>query len=406
MTRARALAWPIFVISVAMSVAGLLLLAQVPATTISENNESLLLSAAFSLVMIVFGLVGAAVAQRLPGNPIGWLFLAVAAVQGGYEFAYGYANFSLGVAQLPAAAYAAWVTQWSSPLTPFLLGLAFLLFPDGRLLSTRWRPAGWFCALAIIPVSATYALAPGPLPTFPSIRNPLGLDGASFLQNMPVDLAVGLSLVLGAVAMIARLRRSRGVERQQVKWFAWAAGLITALLLVAAGAETLAGDNLAAGDAQNTAHEIGGLVWALVLCGLPVAAGIAILKHRLYDIDVVINRTLVYGALSAILVASYLVSVLVFRLVLSPVTGESDLAVAGSTLAVAALFRPARARIQAAVDRRFYRRRYDAARTLEGFAAHLRDELDLETLAADLRRVVHYTMQPSQVTVWLREGQR
>jgi hypothetical protein len=203
-------------------------------------------------------------------------------------------------------------------------------------------------------------------------------------------MALFLAILLGAVALVARFRRSRGDERQQLKWFA-GAGALFALACVIAVSPWF-------GSSDTT----GQLLILLAFAAIPIAAGVAILKYRLYDIDLVIRRTLVYGVLTAVLVAAYLGGVLLLQLALSPLTEQSDLAIAGSTLAVAALFRPARRRVQALVDRRFYRRRYDAARTLESFGARLRAEVELDSMSAELRSVVSETMQPVHISLWLR----
>lgn len=392
---ARRLAWSMLALGVAASTIGVVLLELVPSEALEAEGDSLLLSLSFVLVTLVFGLVGAVVATRIASNPIGWLFLGLWLINSVFELAYGYTHYSLAVDTLPASTWMAWLASWSSPLSPALIGLAFLLFPDGRLLSARWRPVGWLCALAVVPPVARYALVPGPIEEFPTITNPVGVESAGFLRDLPPGPFFVLILGCTVIATIVRFRRSHGVERQQLKWFAWAAALIPGFLVFGAVASAVGGD-------ETTGEYVAGFVFAVIMCGLPVAAGIAILRYRLYDIDLVIKRTLVYGSLTAMLVATYLLIVLLLRFTLRPVTGESDLAVAASTLAVAALFRPLRARIQSAVDRRFYRSRYDAARTLEGFSGRLRDELDLESLGTDLRGVIRDTMQPAHVSLWLR----
>ena len=343
--------------------------------------------ALFSVVYLAFAVVGALIASRQPRNAIGWLFL-VAGLGRGVDFAFvGYATRT----DSPIAALIAdlaWV--------PTLLGgtaLLFLLFPAGRLPSRRWRPlVGLIGAVTLAYVLGT-ALNPGPLYYLPQVENPLGVEGAGSVTSAIVDGAgtVAIATILAAVAsLVARFRHSRGQERQQLKWLVYAA----ALLFLSAPVQPLLSGLEVAGVA------ISDMVFGALIALIPIAVGIAILRHRLYDIDLVIRRTLVYAALTATLGAAYLGSVLLIGLAV----GRSGFAVAVSTLAVAALFRPALARIQAVVDRRFYRRRYDAGRTLEAFGGRLRDELDLEALTADLRGVVRETVQPEHVSVWLRSA--
>lgn len=392
------LAWSIFAVSSAANLTGTALLAVVPAEVLDAIGDSLLLSGSFALVLVVFGLVGAIVAARLPTNPVGWLLMMLYALQGTTQLAYGAAHYSLSVEHLPGEAWFAWFASWSSVLPPTVLAMLMLVYPNGRLVSKTWRWAAPACVAANVPVVAQGALVRGHLDDFPTVRNPAGQAAFDWLGGIPTAPAILVILLIGTSSVVVRFRPSHGVERAQLKWFVWSAATTTAYLPVSFAVGTLTRI-----EERSAGGEVFGLIFAVLLCGLPVSIGIAMLRHRLYDIDLVINRTLVYGALTATLVATYLGSVLVFRLALDPLTGGSDLAVAASTLAVAALFRPLRAQIQAIVDRRFYRSRYDAARTLDGFAGRLRDELDVEALGVDLRRVVHDTMQPAHVSLWLRD---
>jgi hypothetical protein len=357
---------------------------------VTDPNDSLALAATFALVLQVFGVVGAVVAARLPGNPVGWLFLALALLDALYELGSGATQLALDGPDPGWAVWTGWLASWTNPLAPPFIAAALLLFPDGRPPTPRWRWALWLCGPLGALILGRYALAPGPLDAFPSVSNPLGIGGADALGDIPPEPFMYALIIAGAVALVVRFRRSHGVERQQVKWFAYAASLVAAFLLFGAVVGIFVGGGGAAP----------GFVFAACLCAVPISTGVAILRHRLYDLDVVVNRTLVYGALTVTLGATYLALVLLVGLAV----GHSGFAVAVSTLAVAGLFRPARAGIQEIVDRRFYRRRYDAARTLEAFSVRLRDELDLAALSVELRGVVRETVQPAHVSLWLRSG--
>jgi hypothetical protein len=345
------------------------------------------------MLALTFSVVGALIASRHPGNAIGWIFLAVAVSTGLGGAAAAYAEHWLGGdgGSRALGETGAWYASLS--WIPFILvpcTFLLLLFPDGRLPSRRWRWVAWCAGVGIVGGFVTGGLQPGPLEDYPQLENPYGIESA--LLDPLTGLAF-LTILIGIVgssaSLVVRFRRARGDLRHQIKWLALAGAVAGPTVPIAAAGNDLWGD-----AGTNVASMLGVL-------SLPLAAAIAILRHRLYDIDVVINRTLVYGALTAILGGTYLALVVLTGLAV----GDSDVAIAGSTLAVAALFRPARARIQAAVDRRFYRRRYDAAQTLEAFSRRLRDELDLAALADDLRGVVGETVQPAHVSLWLR-GER
>ena len=341
-----------------------------------------------------FAFVGALVASREPRNAVGWLLLAVAVVFAASNAVEGYVS-----ARPDPAPVAMWVDDWMSEVWIAIVGVWLpLLFPDGRLPSRRWRTAAVAGTLLFAAGIVAKAFGDRVLDTSApgTHANPYALPGAAgdVLAALvePAQVLYALAVLTAMSGLVARMRRARGIERQQLKWFAYVASLMLVSLLLAALSTSAHGR---VGDA------VGAVGWGafllLVIFGLPVALGMAILRHRLYDIDVVINRTLVYGALTATLGAAYLGLVLVIGLTL----GTSNLAIAISTLAVAALFRPLRARIQAAVDRRFYRRRYDAARTLQHFGARLRDELDVDSVGAHLHAAVRETVQPAHVSLWL-----
>lgn len=348
-------------------------------------------------LFLVASIVGGLVASRHPSNPIGWILCSFTAIQGVSLVLEGYTEYYLssGGGSLRVAEAAAWVNNWSYVSAFLTVTLVLLLFPDGHLPSRRWAPALWCCLVGNALFAAGVALDTGPLHEYPEIVNPLGVSHrlASVIGPIGITLTL-IALFASAGSVIVRFRRSTGVERQQIKWLAVASVIAAAAMLGAAAIGFAGSDNLA-----NAVIVLG------ILC-IPVAIGVAMLRYRLYDVDRVISKTLVYGSLTVVLGASYVGLVLAGQALFSAFAGGSNLAIAVSTLAVAALFLPARSRVQRFVDRRFYRRRYDAQRTLEAFGARLREQVDLETLNGELRTVVQETMQPAHVSVWLRAGAR
>jgi hypothetical protein len=383
----------------AWTLAALALVLAVPGATVSiwlrpSGSGDVTFAIVCACIAVASSLTGATVASRLPDNSVGWLVLAQGVGAGVIIAMGGYSAVGVGTTTdpLPGQQVAALVGEILGTLVLFgVTGMLLQLFPTGRPLTPRWTSLAWLFAIVVTTAAISTAL----------LSPTAGLDvtngyhvqgGAAVVMRRVADVTNLLgppALLLSAVSLILRLRRSRGMERQQLKWFTFCA----AVAGVGLGLTIVTGD---------LASDVAFLVGTTGIILMPVTAAVAILRHRLYDIDIVINRTLVYGALTAVLVATYLVSVLAFRLVLDPLTGKSDLAIAVSTLAVAALFRPLRSRIQHVVDRRFFRQRYDAAHTLEEFSGRLRQQVDLEAVSSDLRTVVRSTMQPAHVTLWLR----
>ena len=391
------LAWALVALSVVLLVGGLVL-SRAASSTVADlqfGGETKSASVLADLVtLLIFSVVGAVVVSRQPRNTIGWLFCGVGVAVGLNSFAGDYAEYWLmsGFGMRSLGETAAWFSSWlwillvSSPI--FVL----LLFPDGRPPSPRWRPVAWCATLGITGFSLSLALGAGPLEDFPQILNPYSVDSpiVGIVGGAAGVVAIG-SMVASAVSLIVRLRRAEGEQRQQVKWLAYGGAMVVGTILVG-GVITIWSVNVSI------------MVMNVALLGLPVFTGIAIVKHRLYDIDIVINRTLVYGTLSVTLAALYLGGVAATQAVLGAITNQeqTQLAIVASTLVIAALFNPLRQRIQAFIDRSFYRRKYDVAKTLEGFSMKLRDDTDLEALRGDLVGVVRETMQPAHVSLWLR----
>jgi hypothetical protein len=345
-----------------------------------------------SLMLTLFAGIGALVASRRSRNPVGWLLIATGGSFAVFLFAERLGWHYLLADRVATSRVADWLWVanwgWIPAVVPLFVFLP-LLFPTGRPLSRRWTRFSWAASLVAALLLVSSALSPGPLENYTSVDNPFGTGHAATVIEGITFVLLGVCALASVASLALRFRRSRGIERQQIKWV-WAAG---AVLVVTFVISALLEDLY-----QNVAE----LIQFVGLLAVPAAVAVAILRYRLYDIAVVVNRTIVYGSLTAALALVYLASVLLLQLVLSPVTEQSSLAVAVSTLAVAGLFRPVLGRIQELVDRRFYRRRYNAARTLETFSARLREELDLDSLVSELHDVLLETMQPTHVSLWLR----
>ena len=359
-----------------------------------------------AISFLAFPTVGALIISQRPKNTVGWIFCAIGLGTAATSFIAGYVQHALAVhadTQLATGL----IDVVGNVVWTLNLGLGSLLlflFPDGKLPSHRWRPVFWLDVACIAAVSAANGLQPGPLEANRRVINPIGITSAATLlaSVIAIGQALFVLLVLAAIAsVIVRYRRAEGIQRQQIKWFAYGTALM-ALIFVAtvflASALTPSGQDPSSSLISTLGFSLGFLM-------LPIGAGIGVLRYRLYDIDILINRTLVYGSLTAVLAAVYFGVVIGLQSLTTAITGQTNtppVIIVASTLLIAALFNPLRRRLQTAIDHRFYRRKYDATRTLETFAATLRSEVELSALQTHLTDVVEHTMQPTHISLWLR----
>jgi hypothetical protein len=398
-----ALCAAVFLADVALYLATLPVL---PPISWGTGGASLLL---YGMVpFLPFPVVGALIASKRPTSPVGWICLAVGLLWMLNLLAGSYATYGLRVAAPGSVPYPAAVgslAEWLGPTTVLLSGtFLILLFPDGRLPSRRWRPVAWLCGMVIAANVVVTTLAPGHLSDLRAVRNPFGLEGQPWLANAneAVGLLLPVCMLASASSLLVRYLHSGKEVREQIRWLAFAASVvvlgISSMVIIGT---FFASD--AAGGADPLLAKLLQDAITISFAGIPVAIGFAVLKYRLYDIEIVINRTLVYVPLTATLLALYFGGIVVLQRLFVLLTGErSTLAVVASTLVIAALFNPLRRCIQAFIDRRFYRRKYDARKTLEAFSVKLREETDLDALNDELVGVVRETMQPTHVSLWLR----
>ena len=367
------------------------------------NERSTTAISAFSMLgELTFLTVGLLIVSRRSGNLIGWLFLIGPLVEVSGELVLEYAVFTLvtAPAKLPGGDWAAWFGNLARGIGFFLeVPFVLLLFPDGRLPSARWRIPAILsvCSLAAFMLSMVLTTTATDL-RLPTVPNPLRMNfspGFSNFLDILGLLGVVVSMTIGVAAVLYRFRISKGDERQQIKWLAYIA-VLDIIIITGIVVTTI--------TESNTNYAVSTFLFSVINASIPLAVGIAILKYRLYDIDILIRRTLVYGALTATLAVLFFGSVFLLQQLIERITGtqNSPVAVVISTLAIAALFTPLRSRIQRDIDRRFYRRKYDAQQTLESFAATVRDEVELEAISAHLLAVVQETMQPEYVSLWLK----
>ncbi len=392
------LAWSLWGLSLTLTVLALLILALILSHPHTHTFDDWLDS---TLNAVFFSTVGAIVASRRSENPVGWLLCLWALSESLYHFSGQYAIYALLTqpASFPAGEAMAWVSSWLVFIVIGFSVLSILLFPTGRPPSRRWRWVTWLTVAFILVGAVSGAFSSGPVEGLGPIRNPLGLEGFSNIYNsILLNMVATVLVVAAALSVFVRLRRAKGVERQQIKWFAYAtAAAVMGLVLAEVIPDVI--------EVPLWFERVGNAIFLLLIPAIPISMGIAILRYRLYDIDIIINRTLVYGALTAMLAVVYFGGVTATQAIFRALTGQEQqpqLAIVLSTLVIAALFNPLRRRIQGFIDRRFYRKKYDAAKTLEAFSAKLRDETDLDALSDDLVGVVRETMQPAHVSLWLR----
>ena len=415
-TRAASwLAWSFAGLSVAMAAASVVLYfvtrsVQPPSSWGTGGLSAVLI---FLLPFLAFPVVGALIASRRPENPIGWICLAVGFfwMLNSMTSAYGVYGMVANPGSVPLPAQVGSLGGWLWVPGGGLVGIyLLLLFPDGKLLSRRWRPLAWLSGAVIVLLSLSILLTPGPLDALGGVRNPFGLEGRPWVADAlkAGRLLLLLCFLASALSLVLRFRRSGGEERQQIKWIAFAASFFGLVYLAATIGAVFVRDialDVTGGTPTPLWLQLLQDAVSLSSVGISIAIGFAVLKYRLYDIEVIINRTLVYGALTAMLALVYLGGVTATQAIFRALTGQEEqpqLAVVVSTLVIAALFTPLRRRIQGFIDRRFYRRKYDARKTLETFSARLREETDLDALNDELVSVVRETMQPAHVSLWLR----
>jgi len=394
------LAWSIGLFAIAAAASGVYL----RALNVPTLEEFLSFYAIGDWVVgTAFAAMGALIASRRPANPIGWIFLTIGLSQGFDSFDTEYAQYTMIThpGSLPGGIWMNWLREWAWAPGVGLLPLSLLLFPTGRPPSPRWRWVPWVVAVAIALLIVPVGIVLWPMKEMPSSYEALSAQGAVALQRVG-GVLVGISMVASAFSVILRFGRAKGAERQQLKWLALA-GALTATF-VAWNFLFLTGPP----EFRGFGAVIGLAVLVIMLPSIPVAVGIAILRYRLYDIDIIIRRTLIYSVLSAMLALVYFGSVVLLQGLFRALTGQQqpEIVTVISTLAIAALFAPLRRRVQDAIDRRFYRRKYDAAKTLAAFSATVRDEVDLNKLTERLLEVVQETMQPAHVSLWLKKTDR
>jgi len=403
------LAWSLGALSGAMFVGSVALWVLARSTHVPSSWGANLTVAGLlgEVLFLAFPLVGALIASKHPHNPIGWIMLADGLLwmlrdMFTYYSVYGVAK----PGSVPFPVGLAGVNHWLWVPAGGLLGTyLLLLFPDGKLPSRRWRSLAWLSGAVIVLLSIGVILTPEPLENLGEIRNPFGLGAVPWLTTAGyvVRPLLPLCILASALSLVMRYRRSGGEEREQIKWIAFAASVVGLLYMIALVSSFIVPSEI--WFAAGLPLWLDFLEYAALLSftTVPIAMGFAVLRHRLYDINILINRTLVYGSLIAALVTLYFGGIVVLQRLFVLLTGQqSTLAVVASTLLIAALFNPLRRRIQSFIDRRFYRAKYDARKTLEVFSSKLRDETDLEALSGDLVGVVRETMQPAHVSLWLR----